>query len=385
MNNISHGFTETILNILQVHYGNAAQSILANSELIQYLNIKTKAANRGSKSRPGLANHYAIYVLIEDYVKGNFQNNETYKDYEGVQFILLFKRQRELPFGSKLQNHALNHRLNEEFKKYFPTSQYLPIIRDIETNRYWINENLLKLNIGGKIINLAESIKQIIEAYVLARQKSFNDFMTYCEEMLAIYGKDHNQAIEFIKGLLQPNVDARIFEIVSYSILKEYYAGQVIYWGWSPDELKLENLALYKTGRTNANDGGIDFVMKPLGRLFQVTETIDAGKYFLDIDKVQKYPITFVVKSDESVERIKGRIEEQARVRYLVEAVIKKYMECVEEIINIQEIISRYDSILQAAKGDMVIKEIVLQSRLEFNVLEEEELVTDISEEDSLK
>jgi hypothetical protein len=65
------------------------------------------------------------------------------------------------------------------------------------------------------------------------------------------------------------------------------------------DKLNTENLKLYKTGRTNANDGGIDFVMKPLGRFFQVTETLDFKKYFLDIDKIQKYPITFVIKSNE--------------------------------------------------------------------------------------
>ena len=50
---------------------------------------------------------------------------------------------------------------------------------------------------------------------------------------------------------------------------------------------------LYKTGRTNANDGGIDFVMRPLGRFFQVTETVDVNKYFLDIDKIQRFPLTF--------------------------------------------------------------------------------------------
>ena len=48
-------------------------------------------------------------------------------------------------------------------------------------------------------------------------------------------------------------------------------------------------MKLYKTGRTNANDGGIDFVMKPLGRFFQVTETLDFKKYFLDIDKIETF------------------------------------------------------------------------------------------------
>lgn len=112
--------------------------------------------------------------------------------------------------------------------------------------------------------------------------------MKRCQEMIDIQQQKPEVAINFIKELINPNEDARVFEIVSYAILKEYYAEQKIYWGWSPDELNIEYLSLYKTGRTNANDGGIDFVMKPLGKFFQVTETIDSGKYFLDIDKVIK-------------------------------------------------------------------------------------------------
>lgn len=44
--------------------------------------------------------------------------------------------------------------------------------------------------------------------------------------------------------------------------------------------VKKYNLRLYKTGRTNANDGGIDFVLKPVGRFFQVTEVGRYDKYF---------------------------------------------------------------------------------------------------------
>lgn len=132
--------------------------------------------------------------------------------------------------------------------------------------------------------------------------------------------------------------------------------------------MNAEYLLLYRTGRTNANDGGIDFVMKPLGRFFQVTETVDTGKYFLDIDKVQRYPVTFVVKSEDSVKDILTRVEEQAAARYPIQAVVKRYMECVEEVINIQELMTRYDTVLHSGRGDNVIKEIVLQSRVEFNV-----------------
>lgn len=380
-----HLFTDVIFEILHNRFGQDAETTFEKSELLQYLNIKTKAANRGSKSRAGYANLYAIYVLIEDYINGNFHTNGDYKDYQGAQFSTLLKRQRELPFGSKLQNHALNHRLNEEFKKYFPTSQYLPIIRDVESNRYWINENLLCLEIGEKSINISESIKEVIEAYTNARQRAFSEFMEYCQQMIAIQEEDTAKATDFIRGLLRPNVDARVFEIVSYAVLREYYSDRLIYWGWSPDELNSEYLVLYKTGRTNANDGGIDFVMKPLGRFFQVTETVDAGKYFLDIDKVQRYPITFVVKSEDSAEVIRSKIETQARARYPIEAVVKRYMECIEEVINISDIMDRYNSVLNSDKGDNVIREIVLQSRVEFNVEEggEETLAFDIAESES--
>lgn len=379
---VRHEFTKKIIEVLNEKFENKGEEVLSESFLLQYLNIKTKAANRGSKSRAGFANHYAIYVLVEDYVNSEFHIKGSYNDYEGAKFTDLFRRQRELPFGNKLQNHALNHRLNEEFKKYFPTSQNLPIIRDVATNRYWFNENLLKLKVGEKEINIAEAIIEIIDIYVGARQEAFEDFMKLCEEMMKIKEDDSQKAVDFIKGLLKPNVDARVFEIVSYSILKEFYAGQVIYWGWSPDELNVESLILFKTGRTNANDGGIDFVMRPLGRFFQVTETIDAGKYFLDIDKVQRYPITFVVKSDESAEVIKLKVEEQASHKYSIKAVVKRYMESVEEVINIPELMARFDHVLHDGKIEAVINEIVLQSRVEFNVEAEEDNTLEFDEEE---
>lgn len=197
--------------------------------------------------------------------------------------------------------------------------------------------------------------------------------MLYCQQMIDIQQQEPLRSIEFIRGLLRPNIDARVFEIVSYAILKKYYGDKKIYWGWSPDELNAEYLILYKTGRTNANDGGIDFVMKPLGRFFQVTETIDAGKYFLDIDKIQKYPITFVVKTEQTAQEILSKIEKQATLRYDIKAIVKRYMECIEEVINISELMHRFDTVLEQGKGTAVIEEIVLQSRVEFNVEAEEQ------------
>lgn len=374
---VQHEFTKKIIEILDYYYPNQGNQVLESSELLQYLNIKTKAANRGSKSRAGFANHYAIYVLVEDYLNHDFHINNNYENYEGAQFTNLLRRQRELPFGSKLQNHALNHRLNEEFRKYFPTSLHLPIIRDATTNRYWINENLIKIIIDNNQINIATSVKDIIDAYVKARSDAFNEFLLYCQQMIDIQQQEPIRSIEFIRGLLRPNIDARVFEIVTYAILKEYYTEQQIYWGWSPDELNTEYLILYKTGRTNANDGGIDFVMKPLGRFFQVTENIDAGKYFLDIDKVQRYPITFVVKTEDTVQNILKKVEEQAKERYKIKAIVKRYMSSVEEVINIPELMRRFDAVVVLNKGAAVIEEIVIQSRVEFNVeAEEQDILT---------
>ena len=289
----------------------------------------------------------------------------------GAQFSQLFKRQRELPFGSKLQNHALNHRLNEEFRKYFPTEGALPIIRDVSSNRYWFNERLLKISVDGRLVNLASSIIAIIEAYVTVRMASFNSFMDECAQLLKIEEQDTSSAIDFIKQLLRPNVDARVFEIVSYAILKQHYSGQILFWGWSADDLNEESLKLFKTGRTNANDGGIDFVMRPLGRFFQVTETVDAGKYFLDIDKVQRCPITFVVKTEETTEVLTGKLREQATEKYGIQKIVDRYIDCVEEIINVPMLVSHFETIVSQGEIKPVIEEIILQSRVEFNVEEE--------------
>lgn len=312
--------------------------------------------------------------MVEDYLNGGFDRSGSYSDYEGAKFSDLLRRQRELPFGSKLQNHALNHRLNQEFKKYFPACEHLPIIRDVKSNKYWINERLIIIQLNGQTINLAAAVKEIIEAYIRARQNAFSEFMTYCQKIIDIQEESPEKAIRFIKGLFRPNVDARIFEIASFAVLKQYYADQRIYWGWSPDELIEDSLILYKTGRTNANDGGIDFVMKPLGRFFQVTETVDAGKYFLDIDKVQRYPITFVVKTNDSNEEVLAKIAHQAEAKYQIKAIVKKYIEAVEEIINIPRLVEIFDKdVLVSGYGAKVIEEIVLQSRVEFNVEAEDQ------------
>ena len=365
---VQHEFTDIILEVLEDEFPGNAEEVFNNSDLIQYINIKTRSASRGSKARGSFGNHYAIYVLVEDYVNRGFHTNSEYASYEGARFSDLLRRQRQLPFGSKLQNHALNHRLNQEFRRYFPTSDYQPILRDTQTSRYWINENLLIVTVEGLTYRLAPAILRIIDSYVAAKQDAFESFIRACERLHTIQS-DRPEAVQsFIADLLRPNVDARIFEIVSYAILRPYYGDQFVYWGWSQDDINEEALVLYKTGRTNANDGGIDFVMRPLGRFFQVTESVDFRKYFLDIDKVQRYPITFVIKSSDPIDLVEDQIRTQALRSYGIVAIVDRYMDSIEELLNIPILLDRLEQVISNGNLDDIVSELVIQSRVEFNL-----------------
>ncbi|EAI3980254.1 restriction endonuclease [Campylobacter jejuni] len=365
---MDHEFTKEIKKILKTHFGDIADEIYEKSYLLQYLNHKTKSANRGSKSRGSFANLYAIYVLVKDYIdQGYLKNPLSYTDYDGAMYSTLLQRMRGLPFGQKIQNHALNNRMNDEFKKFFPYINYQPIIRDFITKKYWINDNLLKIDISGKIYNIANSVIEIIDAYVYAKKIAFERFLEYTINLAKISENSTTEAIKFIQQQIQPNVDARVFEIVSYSILKAHYANTILYWGYVPEELNEETLTLYKTGRTNANDGGIDFVMKPLGRFFQVTETLDFKKYFLDIDKIQRYPITFVIKTEIDEENIYTQLKENALSTYGVKAIVQRYMNSIEEVINIPKLMQIFLNQIERKKVKEIMDEIVIQSRVEFN------------------
>ncbi len=366
---MEHSFTPVIRNILAEMYGDSGDDVYSSSYLIQYINEKTKSATRGSKSRSGFANLYALYVIIEDYIAHGFDTNSRYKTYEGVQYTQLLQRQRELPFGGKSQNHALNNRMNSEFQKFFPTLEIVPILRSLETKskRYWINENLLLIRANGKKVNISKAVIAIIDEYIKIKQESFQRFIKQCEDLQDIENKDASVIKDFVVNLLRPNVDARLFEIVSYAILKYYYKGQTIVWGYSWDNLVEEELKLYKTGRTNANDGGVDFVMKPLGRFFQVTETLDFRKYFLDIEKIEKYPITFVVKSTDTIDVLKERLRTDALKTYVIEDIVNKYMACIEDVINIPMLLRCFQEIDCVGLTPMVLSEIILQSKVEFN------------------
>lgn len=52
---------------------------------------------------------------------------------------------------------------------------------------------------------------------------------------------------------------------------------------------------------------------------------------------------------------------------------MNKYIESVEEIINIPRLMEIFEEVLDSGNGDKVVKEIILQSKVEFHVEAEEQ------------
>jgi hypothetical protein len=174
---------------------------------------------------------------------------------------------------------------------------------------------------------------------------------------------------EKINELLNEQSEARIFEIISYSILKSHYKSMKVFFGFSLDELEEKYLMLFKTGRTNANDGGIDFVMRPLGRFFQVTEvTSSYDKYLLDIDKVMHFPITFVIKTLQEKGAVAAQLDEYIEQKSGGMRMIRdRYHKAIEEIITINELKDWLNS-LDGQSIDELLQDINKYYRLELNL-----------------
>lgn len=201
----------------------------------------------------------------------------------------LFNFYRSLYSGSKLQNHALNSRVNGEFKNKVSNIANDLII--IINGKYLIHIDYLY----EKQYDISKTCCKIIEKYMELLITKDHALFKILQEMQVL--TDYREKKRRIQDLLSEDAEARIFEIISYAILKNHYKNIKVYFGYSLDNIQEEELHLFKTGRTNANDGGIDFVMHPVGRFFQVTEVNNYDKYLLDIDKVMHFPITFVIKT----------------------------------------------------------------------------------------
>ena len=111
--------------------------------------------------------------------------------------------------------------------------------------------------------------------------------------------------------------------------------------------------------------------MKPLGRFFEVTEVIDFDKYFLDFEKVNRFPITFIVKTDLSENQVKESLYKSAQNKWGKESLAQKYIDLIEEVINRPTLLAHAKIISKDVKKmELTKKEIILQFQLEYGLLD---------------
>lgn len=353
--------TETFVeSILKEEYPQLYQKIYDGSPLLQYLDKKMKAVHGDCKARRSLANIYAIYSILYFYQKDFFGKRDEYKCFEGYDYMRLFNFYRGLYGGSKLQNHALNSRVNGEFHNKIKNAiNDLIIIND---GKYLIHIEYLYVEDH----DISKVTCRIIEKYIDLLMAKDNALIGILNELSSL--KDYAIKRSKLQSLLTEDAEARIFEIISFAILKNYYKNISVYFGYSREVIKKETLKLFKTGRTNANDGGIDYVMRPLGRFFQVTEVDNYDKYLLDIDKVMHFPISFVIKTNKTKDVIYEELERYIEDRSSGMNVLKKrYHDAIEEIITINEL---RDWMCNLGNSDIdnIIRDIDSYYKLEMNM-----------------
>lgn len=349
-----------IKEILKNDFPDNFQQIYDESLLLQYLDKKMKAVHGDSKTRRSLANIYAIYSILYFYQNDFFNEPNKYREFDGYDYMRLFNYYRGLYGGSKLQNHALNSRVNGEFKNKFPNITNDLII--IDNGKYLLHIDYLYVN----QYDISKTCCKVIEKYIELLMSKDHALLNILRRMKEL--TDYNEKKQQINDLLTEDAEARIFEIISYAILKNHYSNIKVYFGYSLDTIKEEELQLFKTGRTNANDGGIDFVMRPVGRFFQVTEVNNYDKYLLDIDKVMHFPITFVTKTRSSKLQVLKELDAYINERANGMRVIKnRYKAAIEEIITINEL-QQWTYDLADKEIDKIIRDIDIYYKLEMNM-----------------
>ena len=220
-------------NILLSNYKSKSEIIFQKSSLIQYIDKKITSVGSSPKSRPNITTLYAIYVLIKDYKIVSSQ--ESYEKYQGAKFITLLKSARNLPFGSKIQNHVFNHRCNMEYKGIFKTETNV-IMR--ENQKYKINQELLLIDNQ----DISDSILTIIEKYIETKTEILHKILKKLDVLKE--NKNQGEITKFFQNMLSFKSDARLFEITSFVILKNYFSDEKILIGKNIDDLDTQSYVI---------------------------------------------------------------------------------------------------------------------------------------------
>ena len=214
-----------IEDILKNDYASNYQEIYNGSLLLQYLDKKMKAVHGNSKTRRSLANIYAIYSILYYYQSDFYGQPDKYRKFGGYDYMRLFNFYRGLYGGSKLQNHALNSRVNGEFKNKFTEISNDLII--IDNGKYLIHIDYLYVNKN----DISKTCCKVIEKYVDLLINKDHALIQILQDMSQL--TDYEEKRKKIITLLSEDAEARIFEIISYAILKNHYKNVKVYFGYS--------------------------------------------------------------------------------------------------------------------------------------------------------
>jgi len=92
-------------------------------------------------------------------------------------------------------------------------------------------------------------------------------------------------------------------------------------------------------------------------------------KYLLDIDKVMRFPITFVIKTLKTKETIEDELNSYIQVKSGgMEIIVNRYKNAIEEIITINEL-KKWMFDLSNEEIDAVVNDIEMYYKLEMNLL----------------
>lgn len=157
-----------------------------------------KAVHGNTKTRRSLANIYAIYSILYFYIAEFYEDKEKYKKFEGYDYMRLLNFCRGLYGGSKLQNHALNSRVNGEFKNKF---------KDVINNLIIINNGKYLIHIDYLYVNeydISKVVCKIVEKYIELLMKKDHTLINTLDELRKLTDhKKKKKSMPFLQKMLK--------------------------------------------------------------------------------------------------------------------------------------------------------------------------------------
>lgn len=145
----------------------------------------------------------SIYSILYFYQDDFYNQPNKYREFGGYDYMRLFNFYRELYGGSKLQNHALNSRVNGEFKNKFSNISNDLII--IDNGKYLLHIDYLYVNNH----DISKTCCKVIEKYVellMAKDHALLSVLQHMKELT-----DYSEKKQQINDLLTEDTGGAYF------------------------------------------------------------------------------------------------------------------------------------------------------------------------------